>query len=273
MQLITNIGTVPWTNEDIIRDIDLFTSIYRNRPIKENRGGMRSPHAFASWFMIRQLKPEYIVESGVWLGQGTWLFENAAPSAKLICIEPDLERIEYKSKKATYYRDDFAYINWEDIPKENALLFFDDHQDGFERLKIAKKLGFKHIIFEDNYPASQGDCYSLKKIFMKARFKTQSSSNNIISSMIKKIFGKHSGKEQVSVEDSIEHIEYLKQNLQTYYEFPPLFKSELTRWGDKWNEKNYPTKDPIFKDVTKPNLAIFKQEAINYTWMCYVKLV
>ncbi len=96
------IGQPPWSREEILNGLDTFAEIYATRPIKDNRGGMKSPHMFALWFMARKLSPDLIVESGVWKGQSTWLLETACPQAKLLSIDLDLRNREYVSQKAVY---------------------------------------------------------------------------------------------------------------------------------------------------------------------------
>ena len=75
---------------------------------------MKAPQMFAAWFMAKKLQPTAIIESGVWLGQGTWFFEQACPSAKIICIEPNDDRIQYRSKSAIYTQHDFRKIKWDE---------------------------------------------------------------------------------------------------------------------------------------------------------------
>ena len=48
--------------------------------------------------------------------------------------------------------------------------FFDDHQNAYKRLQQCKWFGFRHVVFEDNYPSGQGDSYSLKQAFANAGF-------------------------------------------------------------------------------------------------------
>lgn len=64
---------------------------------------------------------------------------------------------------------------------------------------------------------------------------------------------------------------YLRQNIEVYYEFPPVFKTEQTRWNDDWDDVHYPTPEPLLSSVEKKYRQIFLDEAIYYTWMCYVK--
>ena len=232
------------TNEKLRGRIKEFYGLYLNRPIAVNRGGMLSPQMFPSWYVLKVMQPEYIIESGVFQGQGTYFFRKACPEAKIICIEPRPEQIIHRDLKAEYYKEDFKDIDWDKIipvnERENTLLHFDDHQNAFERIKHMKKLGFKYVMFEDNYPKDLGDCYSLKKIWM----------------------------------ENGENADYLRENLNLYYEFPPIFKLPKTRWGIDWDEK-LPTPEPLYiKDgVGYENwMALFVGEAPNYLWICFVEL-
>ena len=38
-----------WSRTDLISSLDEFTDLYLNRPIKENDGGMKSPHMFPAY--------------------------------------------------------------------------------------------------------------------------------------------------------------------------------------------------------------------------------
>lgn len=63
-----------------------------------------------------------------------------------------------------YFSVDFSCIDWSFIKdKQNTVIFFDDHQNAYNRLMQMKFMGFKQALFEDNYPETKGDCYSLKK--------------------------------------------------------------------------------------------------------------
>lgn len=107
MQRITNIGTPPWARSEIIARLDEFESIYADRPIKDNQGGMKAPHMFAVWFIAKQLSPDLIVESGILKGQSTWLLEKACPKAKLVSIDLNLGYRQYISDRAFYSDKDF----------------------------------------------------------------------------------------------------------------------------------------------------------------------
>ena len=93
--------------EDMLSSLDEFYNLYLCRPIKNNDGGMRSAHMFHAWLILKKLQPATIIESGVWKGQGTWLFEQASPKSKIISIDPNPKFREYTSDEAKYTSQDF----------------------------------------------------------------------------------------------------------------------------------------------------------------------
>ena len=147
--------------QEMIDYLPEFLDLYEKRIINNNDGGMKSNHLLPTCFIINKLKPKHIVESGVWKGLGTWFFEKVSPNSEIISIDPSPSFRVYTSDKVQYKTQDFTQIDWSTIHKDNTILFFDDHQNSLERIKHAKKLGFKKLIFEDNYPHLQGDCYSI----------------------------------------------------------------------------------------------------------------
>jgi hypothetical protein len=259
-----NINAPPWTRKDLIDLLAEFAELYQARPIQNNTGGMEAPHMFSTWVTVKWLQPKSIIESGVFKGQGTWLLERACPTASLYCIEPNLDGIEYKSKQAKYFKEDFSTLDWTDLRQDETLLFFDDHQNYYERIQLAKWFGFKHLIFEDNYPPYRGNCYSLKTAFMNEGIRPN------LKERLKKTLGRRNTFSHV-LPNKI-HSKYLERNIDIYYEFPPVFKTELTRWGDAWDEVIYPTPEPLLKNVSEDYQQIYLDEAKSYTWICYVKL-
>ncbi len=277
MQRLMKIGCQLWTKADILEHIDEFASIYDDRPIRDNYGGMKAPHMFALWFMARKLRPDLIVESGIWKGQSTWLLEVACPQAKLVAIDLDLDTREYISKKAAYSDRDFSEQDWSEIT-DRSLVFFDDHQNAYRRLQQCKWFGFKHVIFEDNYPASKGDFYSLKKAFSRTGFDPADSSsptrtcfNRLATRIGLRLLSLSRQHEPVRTHPNDIDARMLESHLETYFEFPPVIKPDRTRWGDLWDD-SYPTPEPLLEQREKPSHRLFVEEATWYTWICYAKL-
>jgi hypothetical protein len=266
---LVSIGQVPWSRDAMISQLREFAELYDTRPIRHNVGGMRSPHMFLTWFLLRSLRPTTVVESGVWLGLGTWLIEKACPDARLYCLDPVLDRLRYRSKSASYIQKDFTEIDWTTIPRGETVLFFDDHQNAYERVRAAKWFGFRHLIFEDNYPPSRGDCYTLKKAFAHAGSRSRLSVRDWMARKMRGILGAQINQDvgPNAVDDS-----YLRRHVEIYWECPPIFRTDRTRWGDLWTDDRYPTPPALLESVEHDYQRLFLEEAQYYTWMCYVRL-
>ena len=271
----TDIGTPTWTRDEVIAALPAFEDVYGRRPIQDNRGGMKAPHAFATWFMARTLAPEVIIESGIWRGQSTWLLEQACPDARIISLDPVLSAREYISERATYHDTDFSELDWTALDPEKTLVFFDDHQNALGRAQQCRWVGLRHLIFEDNYPASCGDCYSLKKAFAGAGFEPSTPESAWRGKLAKMVEGSRSGMLQYHndrVAPNEHDAQILRRNLEVYHEFPPVFVRENTRWGDPWTEPAYPTPAPLLATDAKDQHPVFWEEAEHYTWICYARL-
>ena len=246
--------------ENFKTHLDEYLELYKKAPISNNTGGMKSPHLFNMFCLLKQLKPKLIIESGVWKGQGTWLFENASPDSRIISFDPYLSRfVEYRSDKVTYMENDFTKVDWEkffseneEYTTENTILFLDDHVSFIKRLNFLSSVPyFKKIVFEDNYPPSQGDCVSPKKL----------------RECTTCIIDKAGNRSEYVIPE--EDIKLFKDKVSYYQELPPMFKPELTRWSDSWDDYNTP--EPIF-ELTEESNKILVEEMYDYTWITYLEI-
>ena len=273
MSRLVEIGEVPWSRAQMRAHLEEFAEVYARRPIQDNTGGMKAPHMFLAWFVLKVLQPQAIIENGVWLGQGTWLFEQACPQARLYCIDPNLARIRYRSKRAEYFDKDFTELDWSELPPDETLVFFDDHQNAYRRVVAAHWAGLKHLMFEDNYPPGRGDCYSLKKAF--AGSGTRMTLGDVQSLKGKLKFGLYQALGATlfeAVAPNAVDAARLRQHLEIYRELPPVFRTARTYWGDAWGDVRYPTPEPMLGSVEAPYQQIFQDEAVHYNWICYAKL-
>lgn len=278
---IFEIGKSQWNHKYLKKQLKTFYRVYMDRPIKDNLGGMGPAHMFACWIAIKTLKPEYIIESGVWYGAGTWLIESAAPNAKIICLDPNLKEGRYRGKNAFYSRKDFGLMNWSSLPKDKTLIIFDDHQNALRRVRESSSFGFKHIIFEDNnYPSfqkggSMGDFYSIKRVFSG---RGHNFDHSIKLKLLKMFWAIYYTKSLKSLILTIKEFRKVPKNsndrkklfsiLKCYYEFPPIFKKDFS---DKDIEKWF-RQDPL---VGKKEERIFPEIANKenqYNGICYLKL-
>jgi hypothetical protein len=242
-----------WDYNDQKKYLDEFLELYLNRPIQDNTGGMKSAHMFNAWYVLKKLQPEIIIESGVWKGQGTWFFHQASPTSDIISIDPNPRYRQITIPKSKYITEDFIQINWNQIlDTSKAFIFFDDHQSCLPRLKHSHDHGFKYMMFEDNYPYDQGDCYSPKKILSQKRY----------------IIDKDSNRQWFEPSDLDYNL--IQTMVDIYQEMPPLFTDTITRWG--CSADTYETPMPLLNENDKNKYPIFYQEKLDYTWICYIEL-
>ena len=232
-----------WSIDEIKNELDNFSKIYSQRPVRKNDFGMKFPHMFAFYFILKKINPEFVIESGVYKGQSTWLIEKALPNVKkILSIDIKLYLREYISKKAEYSNLDFKFHDFTNINPDKTLAFFDDHQNSLERLKECKWFGIKHVIFEDNYPSNKGDFYSLKQIISGSGYKIHKSVfferlKGIIiflkfqyNSLFKNRypFIDHHRFRSNHVAPNKSDLKYLLKNIDVYYEFPQFLNQKKT---------------------------------------------
>ncbi len=276
--MTTEVGQPPWSRDELIAALPEFEAVYAERPIQDNLGGMKAPHMFAVWFIARWLEPEVVIESGVFRGQSTWLFERALPDARIISIDIDLSARDYISSRATYHDQDFATLDWSELRGDRTLAFFDDHQNAYVRMQQCRWLGLRHVIFEDNYPASVGDCYSLKKVLAGAGFTpTSSEGRRGLASQLAAMISRRGGDEDPApgerIAPNMHDAAMLVRNLELYCEFPPVFTRDQTRWGEDWaRSSELSTPDPLLEPQQRDRHPVLWEEAEHYTWICYARL-
>ena len=234
---------------------------------------MLFPHMFATYFILKKINPTFVIESGVFKSQSTWLIEKTLPNAEILSIDIDLNQRKYISKKVKYSNIDFKYQDFSNIPSD-TVVFFDDHVNHYERLKQAKFFNIKNIIFEDNYDVGDGDFYTLKHSYQKVGFNHKSKPISHIKTFyiflietLKKIFFKDYYfsndkilfrlRDHKKNENDFKNIE---KNIKIYFEFPPIYKH---------NE------DSTSQILTNQKLdfEISKKELLSYNYITYVQLL
>ena len=274
-----------WSKEEMRDEVSNFIKIYLERPIKNNEFGMKFPHMFAFYFILKKINPEFVIESGVYKGQGTWLIEKTLPNAKILSLDIKLHLREYISNKAEYSSLDFKFHDFTQIDPDKTLVFFDDHQNCLERLKECKWFDIKHVIFEDNYPTDKGDCYSLNKIISGSGHKIN---KNIFYERLKGViiflwfqfnsffknkypFIDYHRFRSNHVIPNMTDLKYINKNIEVYYEFPPVFKPRKNFRGNI-NYNNYKIDEPLLTDEEKNKYQIAFDEKNFYYWLTYIKL-
>ena len=138
-------------------DLDFFLSDVFFPEILKNDGGMNINDMFSFFFLLKNLKPSTIIESGCWNGFSTKLIRRTlGDECKIICLDPRKSNgFNDKNINTTYLTGnsfvDFSKLNVDELEKDKTLIFFDDHQNSAQRLIQCIEKGFKHSLFvEDN---------------------------------------------------------------------------------------------------------------------------
>jgi hypothetical protein len=220
-------------------------------------------HMFALHYLVSTLKPAVIIESGVAAGHQTFMLREAAPkTTKIFSIDPGDPAANYgygafgawkdPSGMTTYltgaWFQDLAKLNWATLIPDPAmraktLVILDDHQSCVERFKVLQKWGFRWAFYEDNYPfkvATSNDLYTCQDLP-----KTVKRDFDVMSYALGDAYSPNAAcgapfpigpTEQFWYKDSFglkcklgnvsDHgrlLKYLQNEMQVYFEFPPLF--------------------------------------------------
>ncbi len=267
-------------NRDLARaSVPEFLELYRGRPIARNHLGMGFNHCFAAWFILRTMQPKLVVESGVWRGQSTWLIEQAAPLAEIVAIDPRPESRVYTSRRARYETTDFARLDWSQADVGEAFVFFDDHQNAYERLKEMHWLGFRHAIFEDNYPCGEGDFYSLRHLragyghphIQMSPAYAGTPREALKRWLIEPLLRRLGAAQKVIVPPNDSDRANLARHLEAYVEFPAVALAGRNNWGGAWAGA-HETVPPLLASIAELPAEAGRDDDMGYCHIAYVAL-
>ena len=180
--------------EFVVNHFEEFAQVYRERPIKQNQCGIRVNHALALYTMIKSLQPNTVIESGVNAGQSTYFIRKAAPSAKIISMDPKEEGV---CKEGARWIDntnnvyltgekfvDITEVDWSAYDNithnSKTVVFLDDHMPVLTRIPALLKHGFSHLIVEDNYMPGEAE----KNVGLKSLFFSNSTQAQEVASQL-----------------------------------------------------------------------------------------
>ena len=58
-------------SNNLLKYLEEFVSIYLDSPIENNDGGMGFNHSYFTYYVLKEINPKLVVESGVWKGHST----------------------------------------------------------------------------------------------------------------------------------------------------------------------------------------------------------
>ena len=134
---------------DLIKKHDKL--FYIKNPVKNNYGGICFNNSLFLFVFINSLNLKTIIESGIWQGYTTFLFDQYYKNVKKISFDINFNKIIYKSKKFEYCNYDIENYRFnKNLSPSKTFSFFDDHVSQLDRLNLVDKLKIKYIVFDDD---------------------------------------------------------------------------------------------------------------------------
>ncbi len=134
--------------------VAVFFDSYRTSPLTENKGGSQFNDGLTLFVLARLLAPRRIIESGTHRGFSSWLLRQASPDAELHSFDIDHSRLALRAENTTYHLCDWTERDLTSGADDNTLIFFDDHISHARRIIEAAARGFRHLLFDDNFPVT-----------------------------------------------------------------------------------------------------------------------
>ncbi len=119
--------------------------------------------------------------------------------------------------------------------------------------------GFKHAIFEDNFPVGEGDCYSIKhanagighmEIQMSKDYMPKGKAW-LLRKLEEKILSKYYWRQSMIRRPNLVDKAGLLKNLKCYLEVSPLMLNPANNWGGDWKNAYSVQSPPIFTDINQ----------------------
>lgn len=135
-----------WKLPQLADLVEEFTDVLASHPLKSPKQCISLPEAFWLWYLVRELNPSRVVESGTYEGFSLYFIFRAAPTADIHSFDPIVDP-GYRIDGVQYHDTDWMEA---DIEKAD-MVFFDDHQDHDMRLKQAIDRDVRYVLLHDNY--------------------------------------------------------------------------------------------------------------------------
>lgn len=145
----------PFTGDAVLAYLREFYEQYLpNVPasMRGVKGSTSDGGLLAGWLLLKHLRPDYYVESGVFIGGSLRLADMALPNAQKWAYDLSFNPLLYKEESITYIQNDIG-AEPPSLPRGKlAFAFFDDHIDPVHRILLCAQLGVEWVLFDDCPP-------------------------------------------------------------------------------------------------------------------------
>ena len=132
-----------------------FFRIHAHSPAGDNAGGSGVNDSLWLFVLARALRPERIVESGTHRGHSAWVFHRACPGVPIDTFDVNTSRLAWSHELLHAHQGDWTQTVGADPANARALVFFDDHINHARRVAEAHTRGFRWVLVDDNFAATQ----------------------------------------------------------------------------------------------------------------------
>lgn len=150
-------------DEFVAAGLEEFRAVYGAHPLNDgpNDGAISVSEAFWLYWIVKEMQPGLIVESGTLRGWSAYFLRMAAPKETVVhCFDP-YHAPELAMDGLRYHACDWGEVDLGTPPQE-AVVFFDDHRSHALRLRQAFKRGFPYALFHDNHVTTGHDVWPLR---------------------------------------------------------------------------------------------------------------
>jgi hypothetical protein len=142
-------------SQELAAWIGEFFNIHADSPAGENPGGSGVNDSLWLFTLTRALRPSRIVESGTHRGHSAWIFHRARPGTRIDSFDVDTSKLAWSHELLHVHQGDWTQTIQPDPANAAALVFFDDHINHARRVAEAHARGFRWLLVDDNFAATQ----------------------------------------------------------------------------------------------------------------------
>jgi hypothetical protein len=135
-------------------EVGAFADVLLTCPIRQDGGGGGFSAGILLWTLAKAIKPDLVIESGVFRGFSTWVLRQACPQAKQYAFDITFVERQRVEDGVAYHSADWMTVDLSANMAGGSLVYFDDHVDQWRRIREAAHRGFTYLIFDDSLPST-----------------------------------------------------------------------------------------------------------------------
>jgi len=133
--------------EKYVKEFDL---VFMQSPVTEHESGFGYNEGVFFYSILRIIKPQLVIESGVMKGFTTYIIDEATNNdCEIFSYDINFDNKVFSSKKAQYINSDIS-TNIPSIKNKKVVALWDDHTSQLDRLKFSQEHNIEFNFFDDD---------------------------------------------------------------------------------------------------------------------------